>query len=454
MNQFGPNFEFQVLMNKSIIALFLFVFLSAEAQKTVSGTFSPAEDYSWIIAYRLKPGTQVYVADAAIKKGQFSMKFPENAVSGTYRMVYAVPQEEFYFDILYNGKEDISLSFNAQKGVSFADSEENKIFSDYFKQINEVKKKIISFYSEGNNDVSFFNALVDKQTAIQKIFSSRAKGLQVYDFIVANTPYTPSDYESIIDYVANGKASYFDYLDFKNPALQASGFLTDKIANYVFTALPLFEMTPLETEMAMQRNVSEVNDKLNGVSDSYKLHIFYTLWAQAAVSGFNDLSDNIYSDYLRSLAIVTNNQEIINEIDVHNRLRIGAVAPDIIWKKDKKSKSLHKLSAADNYILVFWSSTCGHCLKELPLLHENLKAYGNVKVIAVGLEDDNISWKTESAKLENFEHAISLGKWESDYAQLYAINQTPSYFLLNKSKEIIAKPEDQLAVIELLKSKE
>lgn len=428
--------------------------MSAEAQKTVSGTFSPADEYSWIIAYRLKPGTQVYVADTAIRNGEFNLKFPQNALPGTYRMVYAVPQEEFYFDIIYNGKEDIVLSFDTQRGVSFSNSEENKIFSDYFNQMNSQKKEIISFYAEGNTNVSFFNGLIDKQKSIQKIFSEKSKGLHVHNFIEANHPYTPSNYESIQDYVANSKSSYFDHLDYTNSDLQASGFLTDKATNYVFTALPLEAITQLETEMAMQRNVSDINGKLNGVSDKYKLHVFYTLWTQAAASGFNDLSDYIYSEYLRTLAKLTNNTEIIDEIDVHNRLRLGTVAPNIIWENGAKTKSLHNLSGAQKYVLVFWSSTCGHCLKELPLLQNNIKEYTDTKVIAVGLENDDFYWKSESAKLENFEHVISLGKWQSDYAQLYAINATPSYFVLNKNKEIIAKPENQLAVIEFLKSKQ
>lgn len=73
------------------------------------------------------------------------------------------------------------------------------------------------------------------------------------------------------------------------------------------------------------------------------------------------------------------------------------------------------------------------------------------KVIAIGLEDNVFNRKIESTKLEGFTHVISLGKWESDYAQLYAINQTPSYFLLDKNKKIVAKPENYEDALALLK---
>lgn len=440
-------------MNKSLAILLFLICFSLEAQITISGTFSPAEEYTWIIAYRLKPGTQVYVADTAIQDGAFSLKMPENAEPGTYRLVYAVPQEEYNFDLIYNGKEDIVLSFSQETGLSITSSEENTLLTDYFNQSKAIQENIISFYTQGNSNAKKFNSLIEEQKSIQKSFSDKSQEFMARNFIAANKPYTPSNFESIQDYVANSKANYFKHIDFTNPTLQASGFLTDKITNFVFTALPLNEMTQLETEIAMQGNVKMIYDKLSSVSETYRFHIFYTLWSQAAASGFNELSDFIYSDYLISLASFTNNQTIIEEIAVHNRLRIGAKSPNIIWKKDDSAMALHDLEEANNYVLIFWSSTCGHCLKEIPLLHKSLESNTKVKVIAVGLEDDDISWKIEADKLKNFEHVIALGKWQSDYAKLFAINQTPSYFILDKGKKIIAKPEDYTSVLQHLNSK-
>ncbi len=109
--------------------LLLFLGLSQwwlTAQHTISGTFAPASDYTYLIAYHLKPGTQTYVNSARINKGDFTLTLPEDAVAGTYRMVYAMPQEEFYFDLIYNGKEDISLAFEAESGVTILASKENK----------------------------------------------------------------------------------------------------------------------------------------------------------------------------------------------------------------------------------------------------------------------------------------------------------------------------------------
>jgi len=71
-------------------------------------------------------------------------------------------------------------------------------------------------------------------------------------------------------------------------------------------------------------------------------------------------------------------------------------------------------------------------------------------VIAVGLEDNEMTWRLESEKLSNFEHAIALGKWESSYANLYDVHATPAYFILDSDKRIIAKPESDKDVVEFL----
>ncbi len=437
-------------MKKTIVVLVFLMGFMLSAQHTISGTFSPAKEYSWLIAYRLKPGTQVYVADTSIDKGEFRLKLPENALPGNYRLVYAVPQEEFYFDVIYNGKEAIELTFTTAEGVRFTTSEENIFSNSYFKEINAAEKNLINYYTNGNTEVNEFQEIVNTYKNVQSSFEEKTVGLVVNEFIKANKPYIPSNYESIQDYVAHKKENYFKGLDFKNPVLQASGFLTDKFTNYVFTALPLAQMTQQESEKAMQDNVITASKQVLSVSDNYRFHLLYTLWSQASANGFNDVCDFIYNSYLKTLGGKTANQEIIDKIEIHNRLRLGAVAPEMTWKKGESLEKLSALTGAENYVLVFWSSNCGHCLKELPALNKKLKQNPKVKVIAIGLEEDEINWKKETGKLDGFEHAIALGKWESDYAKLYDIHSTPSYFILDSDKRIIAKPESDKEVVEFL----
>ena len=440
-------------MKNALFTFFLLATFGLQAQYSISGTFMPAKDYKWLIAYRLKPGTQNYIAQSKVQNGVFNLKIPENAKPGTYRLVYAVPQEEFYFDVIYNGKEDIALAFDTKNGVSYLTSKENILFNTYFKEIIDLEQQIVDFYVRGSTNEQEYFSITKQMRDLQNSYELKSKGLMANHFIKSNEPYIPGEYQSVHDYVNGKTEAYFNSLEIDNPILQASGFLTNKLVNFVFTALPLETTTLNERQDAMIANVDIINRKTAAVNSKYKVHLLYTLWAQASASDYNTTSDYIYDTYLKTLAIEAGNQEIVMQIEAHNRLRLGAIAPEIKWLKNGVQSSLRSLEGAENYIIVFWSSTCSHCLRELPALHNKLKNNENVKVVAVGLEDDDSTWKQESARMPHFEHVIALGNWESEYADLYAIDKTPTYFILDQDKRIIAKPESDKEIIDFLENK-
>lgn len=439
-------------MRVSIIVLFLLSLISIQAQHTISGTFSPAKEFSWLIAYHLTPSGQEYVADTAIKDGRFSLEIGSDKPSGIYRMVYAVPQEEYYFDVIYNGKEDIQLHFDSSRGVNFKASQENILYGTYFKGIHDMESTLVGFYTNGNDDVREYETIIQRLKSFQQTSEEQSKGLLAHAFISANRPYIPLAYEALSDFVANRKKHYFDAFEVNDTTLQASGFLSDKIVNYVFTALPLKEMTAPETEKAMQENVQAVTEKMAVTKEGFKFIVYEKLWLQASESKLHELADFIYSNYLKALALKTGHAQSVLDIEIHNRLRVGAVAPEMVWKENGSVQKLSGLNEAEHYLLVFWSSQCGHCLSELPALHKALKDASNVKVLAIGLEDDDTTWSVESAKLPDFKHIISLGKWDSEYADLYAIERTPTYFVLDAEKKIIAKPENDREVVTFLRN--
>jgi len=93
---------------------------------------------------------------------------------------------------------------------------------------------------------------------------------------------------------------------------------------------------------------------------------------------------------------------------------------------------------------VFWSSTCSHCLKEIPLLQSYIKTLetGKVQVVTIGLEDKPNRWQREILKYPEFIHVLGLGKWSFPLVQIYNVTATPTYYVLDKDKIISAKPYD------------
>lgn len=436
-----------------ITILISLIAFTSEGQHYISGNFTPATDYKWLIAYELTPGSQRYIADTAIKEGYFKMELPENAVIGMYRLVYAVPQDEFYIDVIYNGKEDIEFNYSLDEGMHVVASAENMIYNDYLEEISPLEQQLLNFYTAGNMTKKKFKELTTRLSETQKRYEAKSVDLLVYQLIKANAPYVPNNYEDLDTYSNTKKGRYFDGIDFNSRLVQSSGFLKEKLSNYVFTALPLNLKTKEAMQSAMLENVALVCEKLLNTPVPVKTAAFYELWKTANTNTLYTVSDAIFDFYLKESATKNGNQALIDEIELLSRLRTGALSPEIRWINGGATKTLSGLQGAEHYVLVFWSSTCSHCLKELPVLHSALTKYENVKVVAVGLEDDDTYWKQEKGNLPNFEHAIAIGKWESEYAQLFGIEQTPTYFILDKDKHFVANPENDKEVVAFLNKK-
>ena len=123
------------------------------------------------------------------------------------------------------------------------------------------------------------------------------------------------------------------------------------------------------------------------------------------------------------------------------KLALGEIAPDFSWQENGETIKLSELNTTENYVLVFWSTSCSHCLIEVPQLYEFTKNTKNIKVIAIALEDNDVGYKINTANFKNWSNVLALGKWQNDLAKEYKITSTPTYFVLDKDKRIVAKPE-------------
>ncbi len=237
-NQFGPIFVFYNFMRKLLFLYTLLIAIGVQAQGSISGNFAPQKNFKWLIAYELTPGGENYVTDTAVKDGHFSFKMPVSAQPGLYRLVYAVPQDQYFIDLIYNKKEDIQFNFNLAEGITITNSEENKWFNAYFDAIHDAENKLNKFYESGSSSKDAFMEIINAMEAIQNTYESEHEATMAHEFIVANRGYLPESYQTASEFLKNKKKLYFEHLDFGNKTLLSSGFITDKISNYVFSAIP------------------------------------------------------------------------------------------------------------------------------------------------------------------------------------------------------------------------
>jgi len=439
-------------MKRTLSLLALLCVCLGWGQRTLSGTLSPAEQFNWLLLYRIAPSEQVYLIDTEVKDGKFSFEMPEASVPGTYRVVYAVPQDEFYFDVIYTGKEDVEIDFSFEEGLQIIQSEENKNLYGYLGAVLNLESKVNEKLEVGATTLdpevqSFF----DSMAGLQAEFEADTQGEYAHDFVNFNKPFLPKAKLTDSEYQAAKQAHILHQLDFSNTKLQASTFLTDKALAYSLMATPLTGMSRNEAELAIQKNLLDIEAKLPETIDiGFKARLFYDIWKQMDKIPLNSVSDFIYNTYLEPLPDKTSFNNIKKAISEKMRLRIGAQAPELYWRSGDESFRLGDLTGAERYVLAFWSSSCSHCLIEMPKLQEKIAGYPNTIFLAVGLEDPENQWAEEIEKLPGFTHAMAPGKWESEAAKDYAIQGTPSFIVLDAKKRIEAKPEDLEGLFQVL----
>jgi thiol-disulfide isomerase/thioredoxin len=421
------------------------------AQHSIKGVFYPAKEFKFALLYKVNPTISDYVSNAEVKEdGSFEFKLDSTASKGVYRLVYAVPQEDYNFDIMYNGEEDIELTFKSETGVEFKKSKINKLLASYTNSMSLVTQSIGNYYRKESKDTLALKAIFKTQKETQESFEKAAQGTMVMDFIKANRPYIPSKVEDVKTYIKNLDKHYFDYVDFSNKTLQSSNFLEEKMLNYVFGMTASAE-DELES---YKKNIDAVYEHMKVAPKEVQRILLFDLWQQMSDLGFASVSNYIAEKYLMDVAVALNDQELLHALILYKNLSKGAVAPDFeveIKEKGKLvKKKLTQLNGAENYLVVFWSSGCSHCLKEIPQLKEfvNSLEKGKVQVVAVGLEDEPYNWKNLTYDYPNFIHVYGEGKWDNKIGDAYGVTSTPTYFILDKNKRILEKPSDFKALVE------
>ena len=134
---------------KNVFYSILFLPLILTSQHKISGVFLPAKEFTYAFLYHATPKGISYIDRSKVESdGSFSIVLNATASSGIYKIVYGLPPEENNFDFIYDGKEDIELNFDLDKGLDFTESNENKLWTSYTKSMELVNKAISNYYSK------------------------------------------------------------------------------------------------------------------------------------------------------------------------------------------------------------------------------------------------------------------------------------------------------------------
>lgn len=439
-------------MLKKIWIAFLFISVGVQSQNSITGIVSPKNDLvTRVILYQLKGAKQVYVSNSKIDNDQFKLEIPQGNEAGMYRLSFT-PAGFGFADFLFN-HENISLKFdshNLSNSLVFLTSEENKSYANYLVETTNVKQKLdslqIVFFGlkdkkQDEITIDLYAKTLNHYHKIQSEYETKTDGKLANHLIKSGRNYfAPTLFTSPQEYLNSVKQHYFDFTNFNNPVLMNAAFFGEKAIEYVFY---LNVSDDLQVQNALYKNaINEVMQKVGG-NNEVKSEILTSLiyafeqFENLAMAGF------VIDEFYNKLPANLKDEALIDDMQSKIKLAIGNKAPEIIWEESGAQKKLSQLnvSGSENYVLVFWSTTCSHCLQEIPKLYEFSLGNKALHVVAVALEDNDKAYVPFAKKLTSWTNILGLKKWENETAKAYNISSTPTYFILDKDKKIIAKPE-------------
>ncbi|MFT5145323.1 MAG: thiol-disulfide isomerase/thioredoxin [Polaribacter sp.] len=440
---------------KKIALLIILISSFAQAQFSINGTLTHSLDTDWVVLYRIEGSKPQFVQNTTIKKDTlliegkkkainiFKFELPATAKAGTYRVRYRTRGISFV-DFIFN-KEDVSFTFHPdypQQAILFSKSKENIVYKNYLKDISKQQQKLDSLQIKAIENLEIdldqaYKTALKRINGIQEKYIESTKNMYVYPFIKASLRVNSAEIKTNLqDYMYAVKHTFFDPIDFSNETLINSSFLVDRIADYIFYMNYSEDKT---TQQALYK--SAVKTVFTKIEDSVlKKYIIEFLIEKFEENNNFRMIDFLFKNYYDALLKSLQNATFKTEKIKLLATAIGSIAPNFSWKEHGKDFQLSTLNEAKNYLLVFWSTGCSHCLKEIPELYTFLQDKKNLKVIAFAMENNEVRWKSLKATLPNWHHVLGLNKWENKTAKAYNINATPNYFILDANKKIIAKP--------------
>lgn len=441
------------------LVFILFSFHSqAQDSIVVRGQFIGNTKYAKVMMKKFEVGN-FPVGGAAIKEDKFSLTLPPDIPAGVYRFVYSVGEGEKYVDIIINGKEkEIAFALEAKDEMAlpiFLASEENikwyAYLSDTRNQLERINllNQFINAYPSGNAAVvksaqQEWEMERKRYTHNLETFKNAMQGTWAYE-MVANRPYfftDPKDDPRIQDF--EKREHFWDGFDANSPKLLNTPLYTEHILNYLrYWMNPNMNFTPEQRIEGFKRAVDVVIRKFSG---NEQTHAFAYKYLSL---GFKEIGEEEVLQYLdqnyKELAGQCFDEfektEFERRMAGYAAMKVGNKAPDFELRNEsgkEKIKSLYKVKA-DKILVVFWSSTCPHCMEEMPKVNKWAGNQKDILVIAVSLDIDSAGYQKTIEKFPKLIHSCDFKGWNTGAATKYFVVATPSFFLLDDKKIIVGK---------------
>ncbi len=386
--------------------------------------------------------------------GSFTFNMDEGLEPGMYLIINGPGKA---VELIYNN-ENIQFTtsgFDNDDGIQIISSVENLIYYDYLglKGLNLYKIDVLnSFLQKYPPNDRFYNESVIKYNTLKNQLNFRLEELIKNNNGTLAARYISTDRPIIPDPLMNAreqheylKSHHFDHVDFADTILMNSTILTSKIVGYL--SLNQKDATSQEElEDLMLMSVDSILERAQVNQPVYEFVVDFLISGFESIGferGLNHIANSTTFDQL--CENTERKKELENKFELIKRLAIGQSAPGFSTNDINGNPiELYGIDAHKT-VIIFWASWCPHCDEIMPIINDYMT--GNTRVIAVSIDESEEDLrKSIDEKGYDWINIAELKGWNGEIVELYGISATPSIFILDKDKKILAKPlnKDQL----------
>ena len=398
-------------------------------------------------------GNMVFEGKKALPEGLFIVVTPKNR----------------YIEFLMTDDQQFSFETDTAdviKNMKITGSKENEAFYGYQQQLGKLSEEAqaLTMQKKQRPDAAS-TAMVNKQLGdLQKQANEyRTKFLQDNPgtFAVKLLKATAEPDVPPAPKAANGrpdsiwvfnyfKQHFWDDYDFADERFVRTPIMQRKIERYIK------ELTVQVPDSLIKEADFLVNKAIAGKNKEIKYYTIYYItsqYEQPKVMGTDGLFVHMFEKYYKTGVMTVSDSSTLKSIGE----RVATMKPNLLGKTFVPpviSDTLRRPIAfqaikADYTVVFFYSPTCGHCRESAPKLKKFVDEYKGkgVEVAAIAIDQSPEEWK-------KFIREFKLGKaingydytLRTDYRHQYDVWTTPTVYVLDKDKRIIARklPVEQI----------
>lgn len=440
------------------VALFCCTFLQAQNVKIEATVMQLPVGKIYISQIR---GEEHKLVDSVFVSGsivRFNLKDPQ---PGVYRLTLGkafradiLEEEPQFFDIIINQENFIQVKTNFNfpiDSMKILNSLENQIYYKFLRASKFYRNKaghllpLFSFYKPGDDfydhlNNEFFRLHKEHTDSLlnwaNQVPGSFASSLLKFSLLPLVDPF--GGFYEMTEFL---KSHYFDLVTFSDERLIYSQAYTQKILEF----LNLYRIPEKDQAAQEEQFIKAVDIIMERVSYNEKVYEFILNFL---IDGFDlfkmeKVLLHLAENYVEK-GCETDSRKIMEQrLEGYKRMAEGNKVNDIVlMDSDGKTKKLSELK--NEYVLIlFWSSWCQHCTRLLPELkkwYENEKTI-DLEVFSVSIDTSRFDWE-ENLLTYGYPwiNVCNFQGWEGKVASDYNIYATPTMFIVDRERQILAKP--------------